>query len=242
MPGELPGHHGPLHSTQPRSHLRCLSRASHMPGSPGPLLLPGPYLLPTVGSCAGCSCLVAQHCMAWHGTALHGMAQHCMARHGIAQHGIAWHSTVLHGTALHGTARHCMAWDGTALHGTAQLSQGCKEPSAKLQHLRASPHGSSSTSSPWEGGDGGVHARTERARHWGTDRVTGTNLQPHEDLNPCLCPDRQPPRCPPCAMRLLSLLLLLGLCCLLARLVSTGERRAGVGWAWGGHREPVGRC
>lgn len=65
------------------------------------------------------------------------------------------------------------------------------------------------------------------------DRVTGTNLQPREDLNPCLCPDRQPPHCLPSAMRLLSLLLLLGLCCLCARLVSAGERGVGAGWVWG---------
>lgn len=53
------------------------------------------------------------------------------------------------------------------------------------------------------------------------------------------------------AMRLLSLLLLLGLCCLWARLVSTGEHRVGMGTRWGGaaggctaqggHRDTVGQ-
>lgn len=181
MPGELPGHHGPLHSARPGA----TSAASAGPA-------------PCRGPLAPC-CHLACTCPPQREAAPAAL--------------VLWHST---------------AW-----HGTARLSQGCTDPSIEQQHLCAFLHGSSSSSSPREGGDGGVHARTERAGHWAKDQVTGTKLQPREDLNPCLCPGRQPPRCPPCAMRLLSLLLLLGLCCLWARLVSAGERGAGTARARG---------
>lgn len=69
----------------------------------------------------------------------------------------------------------------------------------------------------------------ERAGHWGTDRVTGTNLQPWGGFKPLPMPGQAAPTLPVPTMRLLSLLLLLGLCCLWARLVSTGEHGVGTG-------------
>lgn len=111
MPGELPGHHGLLHSTRLGSHLHCLGRASLTLGSPVPSLPPVLYLSPVAGSALAALGL-------WRG---------------MARHDTAWHST-------------------------AQLSQGFTEPNAKQQHLCASLCSSSSSSSPQEGGDRGVHA------------------------------------------------------------------------------------
>lgn len=83
-------------------------------------------------------------------------------------------------------------------------------------------------SCPREGGDGRVHARMERVRCWGMGQVMGTNLLAQEDLKPCLCPERQPPRCPsmPCG------------CCRCS--CSWGSAASGPGWSpqvsVGGHR------
>lgn len=128
-------------------------------GSPGPLLLPAPYLSPAVRSCIGCSCLAAQR-----------------GSLGAAQSPAPSSSTCL-------------------------------------------PRGLSSSSCSREGGDGRLHARMERVGCWGMGQVMGTNLLPQEDLNPCLCPERQPPRCPsmPCG------------CCRCS--CSWGSAASGPGWS-----------
>lgn len=89
----------------------------------------------------------------------------------------------------------------------------------------------------WEGSrsDGECQALEHRPGHW-------DQPPPREDLNSCLCPERQPLLCLLCAMRLLPLLLLLALCFLWARMVSSGEHGVGTTWAWGRHRSAAGRC
>lgn len=161
-----------------------------------------------------------------------------------------WPVPVPHSRKLHwlllacGTAWHRVTQRGTALLGLHEAQRQAASPSCLPASL-------SSGSSPCQGGGGRVHARTECAGHWGTERVSGTNLQPWEDLNPCSCAGQQPPHCPPCAMRLLALLLLLGLCCLWARLVSAGEcgmdmgwerdeRGMNTGWGWDGCEMDMG--
>lgn len=77
MPGELPGHHGPLHSARPGSHLCRLSRASLTPGSPRTLAATWPVPVP----CSGKMCQLLLACgTAWRGTAWHGMAQRSTAQ------------------------------------------------------------------------------------------------------------------------------------------------------------------
>lgn len=67
-----------------------------------------------------------------------------------------------------------------------------------------------------------LDVRVTLGRSCGRDTVIGTSLCSGEDLKPCLY-STWPQHCHPCIMRVLSLLLLLGLCCLWARLVAAGE-------------------
>ena len=229
MPGELPGHHGPLLSARPGNHL---GRASPTPGSPA---LPrfclvcacprSAKLHRLLLSCGTAQRGVAQHGTAWYSTAQHNMVWHSTAWHGTARHSTAWRGTAQHGMAQHGTpwhstAQHGTAWHTMAHHGTARLSQGCTEPSTEQQHRRASSRGSSS--SVREGGDGGFTLGRSVPGAGARPGSLGPSSSP-EDLNPCPRLAGQRPR-PPRTMRLLPLLLLLGLCCLWARLLSAGER------------------
>lgn len=109
--------------------------------------------------------------------------------------------------------------------GTALLSWGCTEPSTKQQHVPASPEACPAAAACRR--ERRVHARMERVRCWGMSQVMGTNLLPQEDLNPCLCSEGQPPRCPsvPCG------------CCRCS--CSWGSAASGHGWSpqvsGGGH-------
>lgn len=84
MAGELPGHHGPLHSTRWEPPPLPRQGQSHA-GVPQPLAASWPVPVPAAGRC---SCLVAWHSKAGHSRARHGTAQHGTACAGLhrAQH------------------------------------------------------------------------------------------------------------------------------------------------------------
>lgn len=173
-------------STAPGSGslLHCFTRPAAVE-SPGPLLLPAPYLSAAEGSCTDCSCVAAQR----------GSLE-------AAQSPAPSSSTFL------------------------------PPPRLVQQQLPAGGRG-------WEG-----------SRSDGACRVLGHGPghvhQPSGPggFKPLPVPREVTPTLPIHAMRLLLLLLLLGLCCLWARLVSPGE----CGWAQvgtGEHRwmwEPVEQC
>lgn len=114
--------------------------------------------------------------------------------------------------------------------GTARLTWGCTEPSTGSSTFLPPPR-LVQPSCPREGGRGREGSRSD-----GACQVLGHG--PGHGHQPCApggfkplpVPREAAPTLPIHTMRLLSLLLLLGLCCLWARLVSPGE----CGWAQGG--------